>query len=113
MQSRALVAGNPSTDATAAALRGRAARWIRMSDTGLLVLAVVVGAGAGGGAVLFRWLIRSLTGLFSGHADYSAAGRAANPHFPALGMGFVVAAPVVAGLLYGPLVHFFAREARG
>jgi CIC family chloride channel protein len=28
-------------------------------------------------------------------------------------MYFVIGAPVVAGLLYGPLVYFFAREARG
>ena len=32
---------------------------------------------------------------------------------PGLGRWFVVLAPVVAGLLYGPLVHLFAREARG
>ena len=85
----------------------------RVSDPGLLVLALVVGAGAGGGAVAFRWLIRTFTLVLSGHADYSAAGHAANPHVPGLGRWFVVLAPVVAGLLYGPLVHFFAREARG
>ena len=32
---------------------------------------------------------------------------------PGLGHWFVVLAPVVAGLLYGPLVYRFAREARG
>ena len=36
-----------------------------------------------------------------------------NPHVPALGVWFLLLAPVVAGLLYGPLVHLFAREARG
>ncbi|WP_035843738.1 chloride channel protein [Kitasatospora azatica] len=78
-----------------------------------MVLALVVGAGAGGGAIVFRWLIKTFTMLLSGHADYSAAGHAANPHVPWLGMWFVVLAPVVAGLLYGPLVQRFAREARG
>ena len=86
---------------------------IRSSSTGLLVLALVVGAGAGGGAVVFRWLIRQFTLLLSGHSDYSAAGHAANPHVPGLGRWFALLAPVVAGLVYGPLVHFFAREARG
>ena len=86
---------------------------VRTSDTGLLLLALAVGAGAGGGAVVFRWLIMEFTRLLSGHSDYSIAGGAANPHVPALGRYFVVLAPVVAGLVYGPLVHVFAREARG
>ena len=30
-----------------------------------------------------------------------------------LGRWFLLGAPVIAGLVYGPLVHFFAREARG
>ena len=85
----------------------------RVSNPGLLVLALVVGAGAGGGAIVFRWLIKIFTLALSGHADYSAAGHAANSHVPGLGRWFVLLAPVVAGLLYGPLVHFFAREARG
>jgi CIC family chloride channel protein len=63
--------------------------------------------------VVFRWLIKAFTLALSGHADYSAVGHAPNPHVPGLGRWFVIFAPVVAGLLYGPLVHFFAREARG
>lgn len=86
---------------------------MRASNTGLLALSLVVGAGAGGGAVLFRWLIKQFTLLLSGHGDYSLAGHAANPHLPGLGRWFVLLAPVAAGLVYGPLVHFFAREARG
>ncbi len=86
---------------------------VRSGSTGLLVLAVAVGAGAGLGAIVFRWLIETFTALFTGHDDYSVAGHAANPHVPWLGPWFVVLAPVVAGLLYGPLVHLFAREARG
>jgi chloride channel protein, CIC family len=78
-----------------------------------MLLAVLVGLGAGAGAVVFRWLIKTFTLLLSGHADYSLAGHAAHPGLPGLGRWFVIGAPVVAGLLYGPLVHFFAREARG
>ncbi|MEO9240599.1 MAG: chloride channel protein [Jatrophihabitantaceae bacterium] len=86
---------------------------LRGSNAGLLALSVAVGAGAGLGAVVFRWLIKAFTLALSGHADYAGLGHIANPHVPALGRWFVLFAPVVAGLLYGPLVHFFAREARG
>ncbi len=86
---------------------------LRSSNAGFAVLAVTVGAGAGLGAIAFRWLIRTFTLALSGHADYSGAGHAANPHVPALGRFFVLLAPVIAGLLYGPLVSRFAPEARG
>ncbi|MFI1523831.1 chloride channel protein [Kitasatospora cineracea] len=78
-----------------------------------MLLAVGVGAAAGLGAIAFRWLIGAFTRLLSGFPDYAAAGHAANPHVPWLGRYFVLLAPVVAGLVYGPLVHRFAREARG
>ncbi|QEC50746.1 chloride channel protein [Baekduia soli] len=80
---------------------------------GLVALALLVGVGAGLGAIAFRELIQGLTELFSGYRDYSAAGRVANPHVPGLGIWFVVLAPVMGGLLYGPLVARFAPEARG
>jgi len=78
-----------------------------------VVLALAVGGGAGAGAVVFRYLILAFTYAFSGHLDYSASGRASYGYFHGLGFWFVVAAPVVGGLLYGPLIFFFAREARG
>ena len=87
--------------------------WLRGSTAGLQALAVVVGLGAGLGAAVFRWLIVTATRLFTGHGDYAAAPGAANPHLPGLGRWFVLLAPVVAGLIYGPLVYRFAREARG
>ncbi|MCZ0984758.1 chloride channel protein [Streptomyces diastatochromogenes] len=76
-------------------------------------LAVVVGAGAGAGSIVFRWCIKSFTHLFSGHADYAASPGAGNPHASWLGPYFVLLAPVIGGLLYGPLVNRFAKEARG
>src|SRR5260370_33654507 len=84
-----------------------------MGTGGLGVLAIVTGAGAGLGAIVFRSLIRWFTALLSGHPDYSAAGHAPNPWVPWLGPWFVVLAPVVAGLLYGPLIYRYARGARG
>lgn len=86
---------------------------LREARSGLLALALLVGVGAGLGAIAFRWLVRTFTRLLSGHADYAAAGHAANAHVPWLGRWFVLLAPVLAGLVYGPLVQRFAREARG
>jgi chloride channel protein, CIC family len=88
-------------------------RSVASGSTGLTVLALVVGIGAGGGAVGFRYMILGLTHVFTGHSDYSAAGHAADPWVPGLGIYFVVLTPVIGGLLYGPLVSLFAPEARG
>ena len=77
------------------------------------MLALVVGAGAGAGAVGFRYLILAFTYAFSGRRDYSAAGHAGYGHGSSIGFWFVVAAPVLGGLLYGPLIELFAPEARG
>ncbi|GGU18000.1 chloride channel protein [Streptomyces violascens] len=93
--------------------RERVGVGVREAQWGLAVLALVIGAGAGLGSIAFRWLIKTFTGLFSGHADYAAAGHAANPHVSWLGPYFVLLAPVIGGLLYGPLVDRFAKEARG
>ncbi len=87
--------------------------WLRGTPTGLVPLALLVGAGAGAGAVLFRYLILWVTELATGRPDYSDAGRVPSPHFPGLGVYFVIAVPVIGGLLYGPLIQRFAKEARG
>ncbi|MEU8836573.1 chloride channel protein [Streptomyces sp900116325] len=78
-----------------------------------MALAVTVGAGAGVGSIVFRWCIQTFTRLFSGHTDYAASPGADNPHAPWLGPYVVLLAPVIGGLLYGPLVNRFAKEARG
>jgi CIC family chloride channel protein len=87
--------------------------WLRGSPTGLVALALAVGAGAGVGAVVFRYLIFAFTKAFTGYQDYSSQGHVPNPLVPALGIWFVVLAPIVGGLIYGPLIELFAREARG
>jgi chloride channel protein, CIC family len=87
--------------------------WLSGTGYGLVLLALVVGAGAGFGAVAFRYLILGFTHLFTGHHDYSGAGRASYGGHPGIGPWFVIAAPVVGGILYGPLIYRFAREARG
>lgn len=94
-------------------VRERLYDWLHGSSTGLLALALLIGAGTGIGAVVFRYLIVWFTLLFSGQADYSAAGHAGHPLLPVLGAAFVVLVPILGGLIYGPLVDRFAREARG
>jgi len=80
----------------------------------IIGLAITVGIGAGFGAIAFRWLIEKATWIFTGTGDYSGTtGHPANPWVPWLGAFFIVLAPAVGGLIYGPLVHRFAREARG
>ncbi|MBN2204496.1 MAG: chloride channel protein [Thermoleophilia bacterium] len=87
--------------------------WFHDSSFGLAVLAVVIGAGGGLGAILFRYLIEFFTWVFTGYRDYTELGRVPNPHLPGIGSWYVILVPVVGGLLYGPLVARFAREARG
>lgn len=98
---------------TASSLSRSLFDWLRGSSPGLVPLALTVGAGAGGGAVLFRYLIDWLSVLFTGRADYSAAAGAPSPHFSGLGPFFLLVVPIIGGLLYGPLVERFAPETRG
>jgi len=80
---------------------------------GLVVMALVVGAGAGLGAVAFRELIYFFTWLTTGHKQFGQQGHVSSVHLRFLGIWFVLVVPVLGGLLYGPLIQRFAREARG
>jgi chloride channel protein, CIC family len=91
---------------------GRIGAWLA-GPSGLLALALAVGVGAGLGAIAFRYLIEGFTYLSTGHTAYGVDGRVPNPLLPGLGVWFLVLVPIVGGLLYGPLVERFAREARG
>jgi CIC family chloride channel protein len=94
--------------------RGEAvAGYLRASQGGLFLLAVLVGVGAGLGAVAFRYLISTFTWLATGHSEFGQQGRIPSGHLPWLGVAFFVLIPVIGGLLYGPLIYRWAREARG
>jgi CIC family chloride channel protein len=99
------VAGSPAVT--------RSAAWLRAGRGGMFLLALVVGAGAGLGAVAFRYLIYFFTWLATGHGEFGQAGYVGSAHLPWLGLGFFVVIPVIGGLLYGPLIYRWAREARG
>jgi CIC family chloride channel protein len=90
-----------------------ASSWLGSNRMGLVVMALVVGAGAGLGAAGFRELIFFFTWLATGHDQFGQQGHAPSLHLPFLGIWFVLIVPVLGGLVYGPLIQRFAREARG
>jgi chloride channel protein, CIC family len=87
--------------------------WLGSNRMGMAVMALAVGAGAGLGAAAFRELIFFFTWLATGHQQFGQQGHAASLHLAFLGICFVLVVPVLGGLLYGPLIQRFAREARG
>jgi chloride channel protein, CIC family len=91
----------------------RTAAWLRAGRGGLFLLALLVGVGSGLGAVVFRYLIYFFTWLATGHTEFGQAGYVGSGHLPWLGLGFFIVIPVLGGLIYGPLIYRWAREARG
>jgi CIC family chloride channel protein len=69
-----------------------------------LILSIVVGAIAGLGAVVFRWLISAFQSLFFGNGA---------TYLGFLGQYHIIIIPAAGGLIVGLLVHFAAREAKG
>ena len=91
----------------------RAVGWVGVARMGLVVMALIVGAGAGLAAAGFRWLVFTFTWLATGHDEFGQQGHAASIHLPWLGFWFLLVIPAIGGLFYGPLVDRFAPEARG
>ena len=81
---------------------GRENSWARGTRPGLFAIAAVVGAGAGLGAVAFRYLIYFFTWLATGHVQFGQQGYVGSSHLPWLGLGFFVVIPVIGGIIYGP-----------
>ncbi len=72
-----------------------------------LLLAVIIGALAGLGAVFFRWLIEFGTDIFwPGEGGFVSQYEQASVFWR-------VGVPVLAGFILGPLLHFIAPEIRG
>jgi CIC family chloride channel protein len=70
----------------------------------LLLFSILVGIGSGFGAIFFRWLINSFKTIFFVHGQSLL-------YF--LGAYYVILIPAVGGLVIGPLIYLFAREAKG
>ena len=88
----------------------------------MVIAAIVVGLAGAVGAVLFRLMIRSVQAVAFGGTegvhDLIAAGWLAEPEDPIhwareLSWYWKIAIPALGGLIVGPLIWFFAREARG
>ncbi|MGE3272590.1 MAG: chloride channel protein, partial [Chloroflexota bacterium] len=76
------------------------------SETQILVASgLAVGVGAGLGAVAFRYLISGFSYLFL---------DVINPALATLfGSMSIMLIPALGGLIFGPMIYFFAREAKG
>jgi CIC family chloride channel protein len=88
----------------------------------MVVLAIACGLAGAAGAVLFRVLIRFAQAAFFGGVDGVTAfleeGLLAEPHDPLevarqLPWYLLIAIPALGGLLVGPIITFFAKEAKG
>ena len=78
---------------------------IRFSETTILITtAIVIGAGTGLGAVFFIRLIGLVQEAFFGGGETLLGG---------MGRWLLILIPVVGGLIGGPIIAFFANEAKG
>jgi CIC family chloride channel protein len=79
--------------------------YLRTSDAShFLIFSVFVGLGGGFGAVFFRWLIALFKNLFFVKGGELLA---------FMGDYHVILLPALGGLVIGPLIYFFAKEAKG
>ena len=88
----------------------------------MVVAAIFTGLAGALGAVVFRLMIRAVQatawGGIEGFDSMLSDGLLAEPEDPlhaaqSLAWGWRIAVPALGGLLVGPLIYFFAREARG
>ncbi len=79
--------------------------FLRTSDASyFLVFSILVGTGTAFGAIFFRWLIMQINNLFFVEGENLLG---------FMGHYYVIIIPAIGGLLVGPIVYFFAREAKG
>ena len=96
-----------------APLSQRAGSLFRHHRFGLYILAVLVGLASGLGAVLFRLGIDAWSQLLSGADDYTVSMGPSVGLLAPLGAWFVLIAPVLSGLLTGPLMSRLGRTPTG
>ncbi|MGH3163913.1 MAG: hypothetical protein ACRDOC_18690 [Streptosporangiaceae bacterium] len=70
-------------------MAGAAAGWLRAGRGGMFLLALLIGAGSGLGAVAFRYLIGLFTWLATGHSQFGQQGYLGSAHLPWLGPGLL------------------------
>ncbi len=86
----------------------------------MVLAAIVTGLAGAGGAVLFRLMIRSVQAIAWGDGlghvvDQGLLAEAEDPIAAARAIAWYwkLAIPALGGMVVGPLIYFFAREARG
>ncbi len=75
--------------------------------TFMVIVAVIIGVLGGFGAIFFRYAIKFFQKVFFGSFHYSLAYIMSLPWY------YKLFAPAAGGLLVGPIVYYFAREAKG
>ena len=98
------VAGHSRLARLSAWLSGWLAAWQPPTDVVLIGTALLVGIGTGVGAVFFRYLIQAV-----GWVGYEWVPEVTK----GWGKLYVVFVPAIGGLIVGPMIYFFAREAKG
>lgn len=74
----------------------------------MMIMALIVGALGGYGAIFFRWLIRFFQKIFFGIGDINIL-----DYLISLPWYAKLIPPIIGGAIVGPIVYFFARETRG
>ena len=79
----------------------------------LAVVAAIVGAIVGAAAVLFNAMIGAWTWVTTGYWDYTQHIGSSHGRLPIPAWVFLLFAPVISALIYGPLISRFAPSAKG
>ena len=86
-------------------LRKKLIHYLRTSSASyFLIFSILVGIGGGFGAIFFRWLIHEFQVLFFEKGE-NILGFA--------GQYYIILIPAIGGLIIGPMIYFFAKEAKG
>ena len=81
---------------------------LRLTEhTFMVIIAVIIGVLGGFGAIFFRFTIQLFEDIFFGQGNYTLDYIIALPWYVKL------SAPALGGLIIGPIVYRFAREAKG
>ncbi len=75
--------------------------------TFMVVMALIIGALAGFGAILIRTMINGISGLAFQGQESLLSNIIASPWY------VKILVPALGGVIVGPMIHFFAREAKG
>lgn len=102
-----------TTRPACARLRSALLGLLRDHRSGLFMLAIAVGLASGAGAVLFRLGIDAWTRFLTGAQDYTLSLGPSTGALSGLGRWFLVVAPVLSGIMIGPLMMRWGRARRG